>query len=187
MPQLIESLKTIIFSEDFRARHKQQPKDFVRSRLLPFHDLIFFLINMNNKSYQDELDRYFQTVLHTEFPERILFKGNLSKARTKLQPQDLILMDRGYPAHWLFNIVLSMDANFCARISYKHRRVARQFYRSGKKEQIVKIEPSPESFRKCFEMGLDTKPIKVRLLRVELSSGETEILVTSLLDMVLFN
>lgn len=284
MPQLIELLKNVIFSEDFRARHRQQPNDFVRSRVLPFHDLIFFLINMNNKSYQDELDRYFQAVHHTEFPERVLFKGNLSKARAKLkyqafvelnhhltdffyrqfqaqtwhgfnllgvdgstlrvpdqaaiadhfgvwrstkgekpcpkarvsqmfdvlnnitvdaiispksegerelaafhflklQPQDLILMDRGYPAHWLFNLVLSMGANFCARISYKNWRVAKQFYRSGKKEQIVKIEPSPESFRKCFEMGLDNKPIKVRLLRVELSSGETEILVTSLTDM----
>jgi hypothetical protein len=32
-------------------------------------------------------------------------------------------------------------------------------------------------------MGLDKKPIKVRMLRVELDSGETEILVTSLTDM----
>jgi hypothetical protein len=36
----------------------------------------------------------------------------------KLMPQDLILLDRGYPAHWLFKLVLSMDANFCARISF---------------------------------------------------------------------
>ena len=54
---------------------------------------------------------------------------------------------------------------------------------SGKNEAIVKIEPSPQSSRKCFEMGLDKKPIKVRLIRVELDSGETEILVTSLKDM----
>ena len=31
-------------------------------------------------------------------------------------------------------------------------------------------------------MGLDTKPLKLRLIRVELDSGETEILVTSLID-----
>ena len=31
-------------------------------------------------------------------------------------------------------------------------------------------------------MGLDKKPVKVRMLRVELDSGETEILVTSLTD-----
>lgn len=239
---------------------------------------------MNNKSYQDELDRYFQAISHLEVPERVLFKGNLSKARAKLKyhafielndqlsqyfykhfqtrtwfgfnllaidgttlrlpveseisdhfgvwnstkgkkpcpkarasqmfdvlnkitvdaiispknegerelaafhflkllPQDLILMDRGYPAYWLFQLVLSMGANFCARISYKRWRVAKKFYLSGKKEQIVKIKSTPESIRKCFEMGLDKTPIKVRMLRIELDSGETEILVTSLMDM----
>jgi hypothetical protein len=239
---------------------------------------------MNNNSYQNELDRYFQAVNHTEIPERILFKGNLSKARAKLkydafielndhvaqffydrlqpetwfgfnllaidgttlrvpnepeildhfggwtttkgekkpcpkarasqmfdvlnkitvdgiispksdgerelaafhflklQPQDLILLDRGYPAYWLFNLALSLGANFCARISYERWNVVKKFYQSGKKEAIVKIGPSPQALRKCFEMGLDKKPIKVRLIRVELDSGETEILVTSLTD-----
>lgn len=264
--------------------HKKSSKDFVRTRLLPFHELIFFLMNMNNKSYQEELDRYFQTIHHVEVPERVLFKGSLSKARAKLkheafidlndhmnsyfydhfQPEtwfgfnllaidgttltlpdeyeiaehfgvwhstkgetpcpkarasqmfdvlnkisvdaiispkregerelaafhflkldtkDLILLDRGYPAHWLFKLALSMGSNFCARISYERWRVVKKFYLSGEKEQIVKIEPSPQSLRKCFEMGLDKKPVKVRLLRVELDSGETEILVTSLTDM----
>jgi len=239
---------------------------------------------MNNQSYQDELDRYFQTVLQKEVPKRILYKGSLSKARAKLSytafvelndhlarsfyesfkhetwfgfnllavdgttlrvpeeheisnhfgvwnstkgqtpcpkarasqmfdvlnkitvdalirpksqgerelaslhflklmPQDLILLDRGYPAHWLFKLVLSMDANFCARISYKRWRVVKKFYLSGKKEQIVKIKTSPQSARQCREMGLDTNSIKVRMIRVELESGETEILVTSLTDM----
>jgi hypothetical protein len=239
---------------------------------------------MNNKSYQQELDRYFQVINDLDVPERILYKGNLSKARAKLkygafvelndymvqdfydhfqhetwhgfnllgidgttlrlpneaeivdhfgvwhstkgktpcpkarasqmfdvlnkitvdaiispksegerelaafhflklQPQDLILLDRGYPAHWLFSLILSMGANFCARLSCKGWRVSRKFYDSGKKEQILKIDPTPQSMRKCYEMGLDKKPIKVRFIRVELDSGETEILDTTLLDM----
>ena len=101
----------------------------------------------------------------------------------KLLPQDLILLDRGYPAHWLFKIVLSMDANFCARIPYNRWRVAKKFYVSGNKEQIVKFKPSPQSIKKCYEMGLNANPLKVRLIRVELESGETEILATSLTDM----
>ena len=31
-------------------------------------------------------------------------------------------------------------------------------------------------------MGLDLKPLKLRLIRVELDTGEIEILITSLLD-----
>ena len=239
---------------------------------------------MNNKSYQAELDRYFQAVHHTEVPKRCLYKGNLSKARAKLKhtafielndqlarsfyetfdyetwfgfnllavdgttfrvpdvyeianhfgvwnstkgkkpcpkargsqmfdvlnkvtidasiapksqgerelasfhflkllSQDLILLDRGYPAHWLFKIILSMGANFCARIPYKRWRVAKKFFLSGNREQIVKLRPSSQSVTKCHQMGLDAKAIKVRLIRVELESNETEILVTSLSDM----
>ena len=92
-------------------------------------------------------------------------------------------MDRGYPAHWIFSLVLSMGANFCARISYKRWNVVKRFYLSGKKEQIATIYPSSQSLRKCHEMGIGKKPIKVRFLRVELDSGETEILITSLKDM----
>ena len=242
---------------------------------------------MNNQSYQSELDRYFKVVNHLEVAERLLYKGNLTKARAKLNfgafvelnnhlnnyfyenfqfrswhgfnlfaidgttlrvpdekeiakhfgvwnstkgekpcpkarasqmfdvlnkntvdaiispksegenelaafhflklmPGDLILLDRGYPAHWLFKLALTRNAQFCARISYKKWKVIKKFYASGKKEQIVKIEPSPVSKRKCFQMGLDKKPIRVRLLRIELDTGETEILVTSLTDMDMY-
>jgi hypothetical protein len=244
-------------------------------------------MNMNNKSYQSELDTYFQVINHLEVAERILFKGNLSKARAKLKfeafielndhmvgyyyehfpfqtwygfnllavdgstlrvpdekevtelfgvwnsnkgekpcpkarasqmfdvlnkvtidaiispksegerelaafhflklkSNDLILLDRGYPAFWLFKLAMSWDAQFCARISYKKWKSVKRFYESGKKEQIVKIEPSALSHRKCFEMGLDKKPIRVRLIRIELESGETEVLITSLTDMKQF-
>jgi hypothetical protein len=238
---------------------------------------------MNNKSYQSELDTYFQVINHYEVAERILSKGNLSKARAKLKygafielndhtiryfyehfpfqtwygfnllavdgstvrvpdeiavaelfgvwnsdkgvkpcpkarisqmfdvlnkvtidaiispksegerelaafhflnlkQNDLILLDRGYPAVWLFKLAISCDAQYCARISYKKWKPVKRFYESGKKEQIVKIEPTALSMRKCFEMGLDNKPIRVRLIRIELETGETEVLITSLTD-----
>ena len=85
-----------------------------------------------------------------------------------------------------FKLALTMDAQFCARISYKKWKVVKKFYTSGKKEQIVKIESSSVSKRKCFQMGLDKKPVRVRLVRIELDTGETEILATSLTDMDMY-
>jgi len=85
VPQLIESLDNLIRSETFCDKHKQKPKNFTRNRLFPFNALITFLLNMNNKSYQSELDTYFKAINHSEVAERILFKGNLSKARAKLK------------------------------------------------------------------------------------------------------
>ena len=38
------------------------------------------------------------------------------------------------------------------------------------------------SIAKCRELGLDTLDLKLRLIRIELENGETEILITSLVD-----
>ena len=90
MPELVEFVKNIIHSEAFRSQNKQKPSDFTRERAFPFHSLIFFLLNMNNKSDQDELDRYFQIMNHLEVAERFLYKGSLSKARAKLKHQAFV-------------------------------------------------------------------------------------------------
>lgn len=97
-------------------------------------------------------------------------------------PQDLILLDRGYAAYWLFNLILSLGSNFCARISCTKWKIARAFYNSGKKEKIIDLPIVPTSIKQCQEMGLETRPIKLRLIRVELDTGEAEILITSLTD-----
>ncbi len=97
-----------------------------------------------------------------------------------------MLLDRGYPAHWIFQAILSLGAQFCARISYKRWKVVHKFYKSGKAEKIVRIHPTAQSRQKCKEMGFDTTPVAARLIRVELDSGETEVLITSLTDMEAF-
>lgn len=97
-------------------------------------------------------------------------------------PGDLILLDRGYPAYWLFNLILAQGADFCARIQRKRWKIVRQFYNSGKREKIISLSSFPSSKKQCEKMGLDQKPLKLRLIRVELESGEAEILITSLID-----
>jgi hypothetical protein len=104
----------------------------------------------------------------------------------KLEKRDLILLDRGYPAYWLFKLILAQGAQFCARISYKKWNVVKRFYESGKPEKIVKLHASALSKKKCMELEYDVHPLEVRLIRVELDSGETEILITSLTDMDAF-
>lgn len=283
MSCLVEHLKDILFSGDFCQKHKKNPQDFTRTRLFPFASLIIFLLNMNNNSYQAELDHYFQIINHLEVAERFMYKGSLSKARAKLKPEafidlndhligyfydnfhyktwhgfrlvavdgttlrvpdtneiiehfgvwnsvkgekpcpkarasqmfdvlnditvdaiispkgvgerelaaahfkklthaDLVLLDRGYPAFWLFKKILTEGGQFCARISYNTWKIIKKFYKSNNLESIVTLSPTSASIKKCIETGLDIEPMKLRLIRVELDSGETEILVTSLTD-----
>lgn len=94
---------------------------------------------------------------------------------------DLILLDRGYPAWWLFNLILSMDAQFCARVSCTRWKVVRKFFRSGLPEKIIDLPIPATSIAQCRQMGLATASLKLRLVRIE-NDGAVAVLATSLID-----
>jgi hypothetical protein len=53
---------------------------------------------------------------------------------------------------------------------------------SGLAEQIVTLYPSHAARKECLARQLLMEPLTVRLIRVELDTGEIEVLATSLLD-----
>lgn len=279
---LIDFLKKIIFSENFLSSNKKSSKNFTRNRILPFHHIIFFLMNLLKGSCQDELDYFVKAINHSESFVRKVTKSAFCKARKKLKfeaftklnmeavnyfydhfspkkwfgftllaidgstvkiprtfeveehfgvwnansqspcplarisqmydvlnkitvdaiispkatgerelceshflklmPNDLVLLDRGYPAYWLFNLILSWGGNFCARVQVDKWIPIKKFFRSGKLQKIIHLKAPASSIAKCRELGLDTVDLKLRLIRVELENGQTEILITSLVD-----
>jgi len=102
-----------------------------------------------------------------------------------LMPNSLVIFDRGYPAFSLFKAVASRTNNFCARLN-SHWKIVKDFLNSGLKEQLVDLSPTGLSAQECINMGLDKNPITMRLLRIELESGQTEVLATSLIDPTLY-
>ena len=279
---LIEFILNIVISSQFLVKYRTSQKAFTRNRLLPFATLIYFLINLNKGSVQDELDHFFKAINRSDVPERVVSKSAFTKARKKLKydafidlnsqacryfydnfetenwkgfnlvgvdgstgrvpdeedvaehfgqmhpkqgkpvpiarisqmfdvingitidaiispkeigerellsqhfvnlmPNDLALLDRGYPAFWVFKLILSMGSNFCARVAHQNWDITKKFYNSGKKERIINLKPSYPSIKKCKEIGINFSPMKLRLIRVELDTGEAEILITSLID-----
>jgi hypothetical protein len=101
---------------------------------------------------------------------------------------DLLLYDRGYPAFWLFAVHQSERRHFCARLPANFCAASTAFARSGKRSAVVTIRPGHDAREQCklYGLGLPTDPIQVRLVKVTLPSGETEILATSLLDEVAY-
>ena len=114
-------------------------------------------------------------------PKHIGERQQAASLFSALPFNSLLLLDRGYPAFWLFKLILTQRAHFCARISRKWK-IVRQFINSGKKEKIVQLKASYTSICQCREIGLDIEPLTLRLVRVELDSGEVEVLITSLTD-----
>lgn len=99
-----------------------------------------------------------------------------------LQEGDLVLLDRGYPAFWLFALIRSRGAHLCARMPLRGWGVVEAFLASGEREQLVTLEPSASSRRQCQKLKVSCAPLPVRLLRLELEHGEVVVLLTSLLD-----
>ena len=102
-----------------------------------------------------------------------------------LMPSDLVLLDRGYPAWWLFRLILTRNAHFCARISYTKWKIVRKFFRSGMAEKIIELPVHATSVAQCRQMGLSMEPLKLRLIRIE-NDGKVAVLITSLTDIEKF-
>lgn len=94
---------------------------------------------------------------------------------------DLIIYDRGYPSFKLIYEHLQRNIDFLIRVKADFSNVTRRFYEKGQSTEIVKMYTGKNTklFDKPYTRNTD---VKVRLVRVELSSGEVEILISSLLD-----
>jgi len=97
------------------------------------------------------------------------------------QKGDLIIYDRGYPS---YDFIYEHDVRniaFLMRVKPDFSEVTKLFLQSGKTSQVVEIFPGKNMNLKGKAYVKDT-PLKVRLVRIELSTGEIELLFTSLTD-----
>lgn len=96
-----------------------------------------------------------------------------------LADDDLLVLDRGYPAMWLFALLWVKQRHFCIRLTLDFSNQVKDFVASGKQSQQVDFSPSAAD---CARHGLPQQRYSIRLIRVQLKSGATEVLATSLLD-----
>ena len=109
--------------------------------------------------------------------EGILALSHLAFSKTG----DLIIYDRGYPSFNLIYEHFDRGIDFLMRVKVGFSHVTREFYESGLDSDIVIIHPGKNT---KFSNKPYSKDIfkEVRLVKVELASGEVEVLITSLID-----
>lgn len=107
----------------------------------------------------------------------------LFKHLDKVRQGDLLLLDRGYPSKALLFLLVARGIQFCVRMKDDWWLMVKDFKESGEKQRIVSFT-LPKKDRKllCNYPEMIDKEIRVRLVRVDLENGETEILCSSLLD-----
>ena len=113
------------------------------------------------------------------FSERDLLMQHLDK----IKAGDMLLLDRGYPCFWLLFLLKAKGIEFCVRLKEDWWLQVKDFAESNEKERIVSftLPKKDQKHLKDFPEIMHTS-IQCRLIKVELESGEKEILCTSLTD-----
>jgi hypothetical protein len=108
----------------------------------------------------------------------------LAQLLPHLASDDLLIMDRGFPAVWLFTLLQQRGLPFLARMDGNQWPAVERFLRSGQTETIVTLPISANAHRQAqaADMVLVDKTLTLRLIKVVLSTGQIEVLATSLTD-----
>jgi hypothetical protein len=97
----------------------------------------------------------------------------------------LLLFDRGYPGYRLMYLLVQQGAKFVMRVQRNACNAVKEFLASESTDTLIEWYPSYKSLDKLRARGKvvskDTS-IRVRMVKVLLDTGETEVLITNLYD-----
>lgn len=95
--------------------------------------------------------------------------------------ESIFLLDRGFGNFCTLQKLTMQQRDFCVRLSSSSNFAKRML--KQKENDIVTIwHPSAKEKENCIKNGLECRPIKVRIVKIMLNTGEIELLVTSLID-----
>jgi hypothetical protein len=107
----------------------------------------------------------------------------LLRALGALKADDVLVLDRGYPAWWLFAALTAKGIRFCARIERCNWPLVQQLMNSSQDELVVQQCLNAQTRKALRELGLpEMQSLGLRLVKVRLPNGTIEVLATALLD-----
>ena len=102
---------------------------------------------------------------------------------TYVKQGDLLLLDRGYPCFWLLFLLAAKKIDFCVRLKADWWLKVNTFLKSSQTDDIVSFTLPKKDWDKLKDYpNIRDQELHCRLIKVELPTGETEILCTSLTD-----
>ncbi len=107
-------------------------------------------------------------------------RAMLANALDKLSPHDVLLLDRGYPAAWLVNLLDARGLRFIIRCDTSSGgwRSLRQFMRSDLHDTTITLKPpKPQD---VADWGCPATAPKVRVVRSITPNGQLRVLMTNL-------
>lgn len=112
-------------------------------------------------------------------------KSLLTKSLSRLDDINqkfILLLDRGFGNFGVVKEISSSNNIFCIRMSESVTNFIKKAAKHPENDIIAIWEPSKKEKENAKKNGLDYQPVKVRVVKIILKTGETEFLVTNLLD-----
>lgn len=82
--------------------------------------------------------------------------------------------------------IVQKGADYLIRLPVNAFKEVELFEKSNEMEAIVTLHPTPKVIQQCLDLGIEAMPLKVRLVKVILDTGEKELLATSLIDSIVY-
>ncbi len=92
---------------------------------------------------------------------------------------DLLTADPNYGHFHIMKMLKQKDIEFCIRMNASSKFI-KDFIASGKEDEILIWTPSYATKKTCKKHKVDTQPMKIRLVKIEISEKVIEIIATSL-------
>jgi len=98
-------------------------------------------------------------------------------------PKDsILLMDRGYPAFWLFHEIIEKGQDFLVRAKMDENSFITDFWNSNKTDMIVEFPTKRRYYKGSQYNDLTKKGFKVRLIKSKDFRKRPMVLMTTILD-----
>ncbi len=102
-----------------------------------------------------------------------------------LHPESLTIFDRGFPSYTLMYLMMNQETprHFAMRCKVGFNKDVKRFVLSKENSKTITMTPNAEAIKTLRKYGYVTTsatPIKVRMVKIILTSGETEVLLTNL-------
>ena len=109
-----------------------------------------------------------------------------------LSSDTLTLLDRGYPSYGLMYLMLHQETprHFVMRCQSNFNKEVVAFLQSDGHSKIIELTPSPDAIKMLRKHGYivtSTTALKIRMVKIALPNGGTEVLLTSLCDEQLYS
>jgi len=105
----------------------------------------------------------------------------LQSLKNDFPTKSIFLLDRGFGHFSTLQELVVRTKDYCVRLS-SSSNFAKRMLQQPENDIVTVWYPSPKERESCVRNGLKPTPIKVRIVKILLKTGETELLATSLTD-----